>query len=89
MSHSTFVTNKEFFVKSDNIPDLKLLEKLFLDDFNYKKSIICDYNLMSSPNCSREVIRNLLKSAKSSIYIYNQEISDEQILSILREQKKK
>ena len=89
MSHSTFTVNKEFFVKSSNISDLKLLEQLFSDDFSNKKSIICSYNLISSPNCSREMIGNLLKSAKKEIYIYNQEISDEEILSILKEKKKK
>lgn len=88
MSHSTFMVNKEFFVKSSNISDLKLLEQLFSDDFNYKKSIICSYNLISSPDCSREMIENLLKSAKSTIYIYNQEVSDDEILSILKEKKK-
>ncbi|EKD66311.1 MAG: putative membrane associated protein [uncultured bacterium (gcode 4)] len=89
MSHSTFTVNKEFFVKSSNISDLKNLEKIFEDDFNHKKSIICELNLISSPNCSREMISNLLKSAKSSIYIYAQEISDEEILSVLKEKKAK
>lgn len=89
MSHSTFTVNKEFFVVSNNKKDLLKLEQIFEDDFNYKKSIICEPNLISSPDCSREIIGNLLKSAKSTIYIYNQEISDEEILTILKEKKKK
>lgn len=76
MSHSTFYKNKEFFVYGKDYDNLKILERVFDDDWIWKKSIVCEENIITSPFCSRIMTQNILSLAEKSVYMYEQQIFD-------------
>lgn len=87
-SYATFSKNREFFLF---IKDEKLLSNLisiFNLDFEHKKEIVYDSNLVLSPYYTREKFDILLKSAKKSIKMYIQNFWDKKVLEILKSKKK-
>lgn len=83
-SYSTFKYNKEFFVfiKDKNI--LNKLLQIYDLDFKWLKKDIYDANIVLSPNFSRMKLEYLLNNSKKSIKMYVHNISDKNILDILK-----
>ncbi len=88
MTHSTFITNREFFILWNHNEDIKILEEIFSNDFVWNKFNLCNINLIIPPICSRFKIEDILKSAKKSIYIYAQSIEDDNIKNIIIQKSK-
>ncbi len=87
-SYSTFSKNREFFMFVKDEKLLGNLVNIFEADFNYRKEIIYDDNLVLSPYYTREKFDILLKSAKKSIKMYIQNFGDTDILELLKLKKK-
>ncbi len=87
-SYSTFSKNREFFMFVKDEKLLKNLISIFKIDFEYKKEIIYDDNLVLSPYYTREKFDILLSSAKKSIKMYIQNFSDKKILDLLIKKQK-
>lgn len=85
MSHSTFYKNKEFYIFWSDSKNLAILENVFKDDLDLKKSAYCSENIIVSPYCSRLAFEQTLSLAKESVYIYAQEIWDNNLEKILLE----
>ncbi|MDD2487557.1 MAG: phospholipase D-like domain-containing protein [Candidatus Gracilibacteria bacterium] len=84
MSHSTFYDNMEFYLFGKDKKNISILESVFSDDMNGIRSIHCDANVITSPFCSRFAFEKTLNQAKSSIYIYAQQIKDPSLEKILK-----
>lgn len=68
----------------------KNLESLFLSDFDHKKVIFLegiDSRVGISPLNMRSWIENSLENTKKSLFIYNQSVTDPEILKILEKKK--
>lgn len=88
-SYSTFSKNREFFIfLKDEVLLWKLLS-IFEADFEWKKEIFYDDNLILSPYYTREKFDILLKSANKSIKMYIQNFWDLDIMEILKAKKEK
>lgn len=59
------------------------LNNIFENDFNYKKYTPRLDNLIVSPNNSRAKIKSIINSAHKSIYIYGENIGDEEVENLL------
>ncbi|BAL81386.1 phospholipase D-like domain-containing protein [Caldisericum exile] len=88
-TYSSFAKNREFGLVTYNREDVETLKNLFNADWNRTNFTNTNPNVIVSPIDSREKIENALKSAKSSIKIWEQSISDQSIINILKEQKAK
>lgn len=86
-SYASFSKNREFYLFIKDGILLKHLLSIFKSDFEQKKDIIYDSNLVLSPDYTRNKLDVLLKSAKKSIKMYIQNFADEEILSILKQKK--
>lgn len=83
LSYSSFTTNREFFVISQNLADMQSLKHIFNADFIGKEISESTTNLVISPINSRKKIETLLESARENIFLYAENFGDENILSIL------
>ncbi|MGC8789294.1 MAG: phospholipase D-like domain-containing protein [Caldisericum sp.] len=88
-TYSSFSKNREFGLATLNKDDVNSLRNLFYADWNRTDFKNDNPNVIISPIDSREKIENALKSAKFSIKIWEQSISDQSIIKILKEQKAK
>ncbi|HMT01101.1 MAG TPA: phospholipase D-like domain-containing protein, partial [Candidatus Absconditabacterales bacterium] len=86
LTHSSFENNREFFFVSKNPIIKKNLEELFAQDRNGTtlKPEEIHPNLLFCPIDCRAKIETLLQSAQKSILIYNQYITDDRLLEIIK-----
>ncbi len=89
ITYSSFTKNREFGIVLNNENDASVLRNLFYADFDRKNFENTSEDILISPIDSRNKIENALKSATRSIKIWEQELLDPSIISILREQKQK
>lgn len=89
ITYSSFAKNREFGIVLNNQQYASVLRNLFYADFERKDFENTSEDVLISPIDSRSKIENALKSATSSIKIWQQELLDPSIISILREQKQK
>lgn len=82
-SYSSFKTNREFFIFTKDKEINEKLNLLFWYDFEWKKWIVYDNELIISPYYSREKLHKLISSAKNEIKFYAQNFSDYEILDDL------
>lgn len=87
-SYSTFSKNREFFLFVKDEKLLKNLVNIFEADFEWKKEIIYDDNLILSPYYTREKFDVMLNSAQKSIKMYIQNFGDKKTLDLLIKKKK-
>lgn len=88
-TYSSFTKNREFGLATFDKQEVETLKTLFNADWNRTDFTNTNPNVIISPIDSREKIENALKSAKSSIKIWEQSISDQSIINILKQQKAK
>ncbi len=89
-TYSTFHKNREFGVEVTDKDAINELVKIFNSDWNRQPvKEIKDPNLVVSPVNSREKIEDLIKSAKTSIDIWQQEVEDSEINDLLEKEIKK
>jgi phosphatidylserine/phosphatidylglycerophosphate/cardiolipin synthase-like enzyme len=84
LTYSSFTKNREFGIILNDKTKASELEDLFKKDWARQKYENNDPELVISPIDSRIKIENALKSAKSSIKIWEQEVEDPSIISILK-----
>ena len=89
LTYSSFTKNREFGIILNDEKKASELEDLFKKDWARQKYENNDPGLVVSPIDSRVKIENALKSAKSSIKIWEQEIEDPSIIDILQNAKAK
>ncbi len=70
-----------FYTSDNNI--INELNNIFENDFNYKKYKSKLDNLVVSPDNSRNKIESLINSATKSIYLYGENIGDNEIENLL------
>ena len=84
LTYSSFTKNREFGIIMNDKTKALELEDLFQKDWERKQYVNNDPALVVSPIDSRIKIESALKSAKSSIKIWEQEVEDPSIISILK-----
>lgn len=86
LTHSSFENNREFFFVSTNPIIKKNLEELFDKDRNWTalKPEDIHPNLLFCPIDCRAKIETLLQSAQKNLRIYNQYITDDRLLDIIK-----
>ena len=89
LTYSSFTKNREFGIILNDEKKASELEDLFKKDWARQKYENNDPELVISPIDSRIKIENALKSAKSSIKIWEQEVEDPSIIDILKNAKAK
>jgi phosphatidylserine/phosphatidylglycerophosphate/cardiolipin synthase-like enzyme len=89
LTYSSFTKNREFGIILNDEKKASELEDLFKKDWARQKYENNDPGLVVSPIDSRVKIENALKSAKSSIKIWEQEVDDPSIIDILKNAKAK
>jgi len=88
LTYSGLNDDRDFiFYTSDNII-VHELNNIFEGDFNYKNYKSSIDNLVVSPDNSRQKIKSIINSAKKSIYLYGENINDEDIENLLIEKSK-
>lgn len=88
-TYSSFTKNRDFGLVTFDKGEVQTLRNLFYADWNRTDFTNDNPNVIISPIDSRTKIENALKSAKSSIKIWEQSISDKSIINILKDQKAK
>lgn len=88
LTYSSFAYNRDLFlfIKDDTL--LEKLEKLFIWDFKWNNIVVYDDNLILSPNYSRHKIEKIFYWASESIDMYFQYLSDDKMLSLLKQKAK-
>lgn len=87
-TYSSFSKNREFGLITYNTENAKVLRDLFYADFERLQFQNTNPNVLVSPIDSRTKVENALKSAKKSVKIWEQSISDPAIVKILQDLKK-
>jgi len=83
LTHAGLNDDRDFiFYTSDNNIVLEL-NNIFEADFNYKKYNPKIDNLVISPNNSRWKLESIINSAKKTLYIYGENIADDNIENLL------
>lgn len=85
-SYSTFTKNRDFIYCAEDNALMKNFEEVFLSDFQHISPyfpVWIDPRLWLSPENMRSWISDELEKSKKNLYIYNQTISDTEILAIL------
>lgn len=84
-TRSFFEWNREFIYSDRDLPTLSFLEDVLLSDFQYNNvsSSKIPSHIVLSPINSRTQVQSLIQSAEHEIIIYNQTITDNQILDFL------
>ncbi len=85
-SYSTFTKNRDFIYCGKDTSLMKNFEEVFLSDFRHVSPYFSwwiDPRLWLSPDNMRSWIWDTIEKTKKNIYIYNQTISDKEILSML------
>jgi phosphatidylserine/phosphatidylglycerophosphate/cardiolipin synthase-like enzyme len=84
-SKSTFDTNRDFFVFTQEPNTVQDLKNIFLRDFESVPTYYSGSTLVVSPDNARVLITQFIKRAQSSLYVFAPSIEDEQLISILQE----
>ncbi|MBN8827219.1 MAG: hypothetical protein J0H68_00750 [Sphingobacteriia bacterium] len=91
-----FHKTRDFSVKINDKEKVLALQEIFENDF-FGKTFLNDgkskylyekFNLILGPKFQRQYITDLIKSAKKSIYIYQQDFTDPVIAKVIREMAK-
>lgn len=85
-SYSTFTKNRDFIYCADDAALLQNFEEIFLSDFRHVSPYFSwwiDSRLWLSPKNMRSWILENINTTKKNLYIYNQTISDSEVLSAL------
>jgi len=85
-TYSSFTKNREFGLITYDESEAKTLRSLFMADFERLDFTNDNPNVLISPIDSRTKIVSALKSTKKSIKIWEQSISDPEIINVLKEQ---
>lgn len=91
LTYSSFTKNRDMIYCDDQVLPRKNLESLFLSDFDHKKPIFLegmDSRLWISPMNMRSWIQDALSWSKHSLFVYNQTITDPEILNLLEQRKR-
>ena len=83
MTHSAFVTNREFFIRGSDSNIFIVLQKIFSADFDHEAISLSNQNLVISPIDSRKKLESLLSTAQKTILLYSETFDDKSILQIL------
>ena len=90
LTHSTFANNREHLFRSQDPQVLSSLKTLFQKDFSWDTLLAIDLHpnlVVCNINC-RAVITDLLSSAKKSITIQTQYLTDPQLFDIIAKKSK-
>jgi cardiolipin synthase A/B len=91
-SYTTFTKNREFTYCSKDRLFLANLEEIFLSDFAHKRSLFTsgglDHRIGLAPENLRRWLSSEIQNAKDRIIVFDQTISDPQILALLSERQK-
>ena len=90
LTHSTFANNREHLLRSQDPKVLSSLKILFQKDFSWDTLLDTDLHpnlVVCNINC-RAIITDLLSSAKKSITIQNQYLTDHQLFDIIAKKSK-
>lgn len=90
LTHSTFANNREHLFRSQDPKVLSSLKTLFQKDFSWDTLLATDLHpnlVVCNINC-RAIITDLLSSAKKSITIQNQYLTDPQLFDIIAKKSK-
>jgi cardiolipin synthase len=82
-THSTFQKQRNFAVVIDDPREVKAIAALFAADWNHVPFHNTAPDLIVSPDDSREKLLSLIESAKTSIQLYAQSLSDYQLVGAL------
>jgi hypothetical protein len=84
MTHSAFVTNREFYMEWKGAEIFSTLQKIFDADFAHKSIAISEPNLVISPLDSRKKLETLITSATKTILLYSETFDDANIIELLK-----
>ncbi len=87
-SHSSFKSNREFFMNFDDQKLVAKLKDIFNHDFLWEKYNIYDENLVLSPFYSKDRFTKLIESASKSIKIYTLNFWSEDIKNLILQKSK-
>ena len=90
LTHSTFANNREHLFRSQDPQVLSSLKTLFQKDFSWDSLLATHLHpnlVVCNINC-RAIITDLLSSAKKSITIQNQYLTDHQLFDIIAKKSK-
>jgi len=83
ISYSTFSKNRDFFIETSDTIIVKVLERIFENDFIWKREVPYKHEVVLSPTYSREKLEELINTAKNNINMYSQNFSDKNISDLL------
>ncbi len=83
LTHSSFRNERNFGLVLTDPGQLREIEAVFMADTHHQHFTVSQPNLVWSPDNSREKILRLIRSARSEIKIYAQDISDYKIIGAL------
>lgn len=87
-SYSTFAYNREFFLVMKNPDFQKIMEEIFLKDFDWEKFALYHPNLVLSPFSSRHKMEYLIQNAQKTLHIYALNFWDEKMRDLLIKKQK-
>lgn len=90
-AYSSFKNNRNYIYCSTDVWIYGNLKEIFLSDFSHEKPLFSsgmDSRMLLSPVNMRYWIEDRLKNAKKTIYIYNQSVTDPEVLDLLSKKKK-
>lgn len=88
LTHSTFTSNREFFIFTQDKNIYNALQQIFLSDYNWKKQNIYNDNLVLSPFYSRNKLEYIIRNATTEICMYFPYFQDEALQNLLLEKSK-
>ena len=83
LTKSSFTKNREFGIITNSKYNVEGLEEVFNADWNRKPYTEGSDNLVISPENSRRKIEALLNSAQDEIFIYAEEMADQEVENLL------
>ncbi len=87
LTKTTFTKNKDFFIFCYDKKIKSKFEKIFLNDFLWKKINIYDENIILSPNYSKQKFDKLFSQTKKSIKMYIPYLWDNFELKLIKKAK--
>ncbi len=88
LTNSSFERNREYLVHITDPAEVKEIEKVFSADWHRVAYAPSVKDLVWSPENAREKVEHLLKSAKESIYMEEEEFQDREILETVKAARK-
>jgi cardiolipin synthase len=84
LTASGLLTNREFGIIDANLTDVAALAAIFDADWNRRKPVVNDPNLVVSPYNARTDLQAMIDGAKHTLDIYAEEVTDGTVESHLR-----